>query len=452
MISGPSVDQLVVLLVVAAVLVITYVGMRRSSKLALAVWVAVICFVPVWLGVSFHAFFPAFTAISLLSAASMAPMLGRERWSVADALLGSVLVLVALEYALQMTTRSATFDLFSTWASAFLLGRLAALVVDPEWIYGLFGVAFTVVAVLAILEFVTGTNPFISYLPANNTLFGIWGGLQPRGSVVRAEGAFGHSIALSTSLGVAITLTLGSRFRTTFKTAMVLVMAVAAVLTFSRAGMAVTALGVVLTAVFVRHTLSRAYRFGLIALTLAGVALGYTLVAGVFAESTEAGASASYRADLLGLVSSMQPFGLSAEYAVSTTRSVSIGTFGSIDNAVLLFGLIYGWVPLVLVSVLLVAAVVVVVSGRATPATVAVAAQLPSLLSVAFITQYAGVAWFCFGLALSSQLLARRRRGSSTVPAPQPIDGSEPPPRAVPRRSNALPTRSLSASREVHSP
>ena len=72
---------------------------------------------------------------------------------------------------------------------------------------------FTIVAVLAILEFVTGTNLFITYLPNTTSLFDIWGTLQPRGGVIRAEGAFGHSIALGASLGIAVSLTLGSSFR-----------------------------------------------------------------------------------------------------------------------------------------------------------------------------------------------------------------------------------------------
>ena len=175
MISGLNADQLASLVLAAAVLVLAFFAIRRSAKLALVVWVLVVCFVPVWLGVSFHAFFPAFTAITLLSALSLAPTLAAVRWSVADALLGAVLLFVTFEYALQMTTRSATFDLFATWASAFLLGRLAALVIEPEWIYGLFGVVFTVVALLAIVEFLTGDNLFITFLPSGNNLFSIWG-------------------------------------------------------------------------------------------------------------------------------------------------------------------------------------------------------------------------------------------------------------------------------------
>ncbi len=450
MISGSHVDQAMLLLIGAALLVVVFLAMRHWAKVALLAWMLVVCFVPVWLGVTFHAYFPAFTAMTLLSAASLSPTLAHVRWSVADALLGAVLVVVAVEYALQMTTRSGTFDLFSTWASAFLLGRLAALVIDPKWIYGLFGVAFTAVGLLAIVEFMTRTNLFISYLPAANNLFSVWGTLQPRGDVIRAEGAFGHAIALGTSLGVAATLTLGSRFRAGIKTAMVGVMGLAAVLSFSRAAIIVTILGVLLTALCVRHTLSRGYRLVLVVFTLAAVAVGYRLVAGVFAVSTEASGSASYRADLLELVGFLRPFGLSANYAVSTTRSVSIGTFGSIDNAVLLFGLIYGWVPLLLALAVLLAAVVVVLSRRATPATAAVVALLPALVSVAFITQYAGVAWFCFGLAVSTQLAARR----DADPAPNP--GAQRTRPETRRRSNppspaARPAGSVSTVRKVHS-
>ena len=146
----------------------------------------------------------------------------------------------------------------------------------------------------------------------------------------------------------------------------------------------------------------------------------------------------------------LQPFGLSSNYAVTTTRSVSIGTFGSIDNAILLFGLIYGWIPMVIVVSVLLAAVVTVLTRRATPATAAVVAQLPALVSVAFITQYAAVAWFSFGLAVSAQLAARRRRHSPLSPFPG-TDHAEPSAHSVASSHAAPSADTASALREVHS-
>ena len=58
--------------------------------------------------------------------------------------------------------------------------------------------------------------------------------------------------------------------------------------------------------------------------------------------------------------------------------------------------------PLAVVLLLLAILVGSVVIGRATPASVALVAQIPAFATVALITQYAAFVWFAAGLAVSA--------------------------------------------------
>jgi hypothetical protein len=389
--------------------VAVFLALRRDAKFAFVVWLCVLAFVPVWIGVQATAFFPAFSLFSILVATSMLPL--RIRWSSLDSILLAVPVFVLVEGFLGLTTRSGAFDLLTAWTFSYLLGRVLVHAVQTRWIYGAIAVVFTLVALLAIVEFAFAINPWLEFTANGTSQFNIWGTQQPCGSILRAEGAFGHSIALGTSLGAAAALTLGSAFRPWLRTVMVACMCAAAVLTFSRTGMLAIAAAVLLTCLTQRETLSKNYRFALGLVTVVASGLAFTFVRDVFLDSgSEASGSAEYRSALLGLVPYLNPFGLTSAYEISSTREVSIGEFESIDNAFLLFGLIYGWVPLLLVSVCLVIAVGYVLARRATAATLAVVALIPALFTVAFITQYAGVFWFVAGLAVSTQLQANAAR------------------------------------------
>lgn len=408
--TGAEVDQLMRAASAFALFILAYLILRRYQKLALVAWLAVIAFVPVWVGVTARAYFPAATLVTLLVAISLLPTLRRVRWSVVDVIFVVIGITVVIELLVDRTTLSAAFDLITAWAAAYAVGRLIVMEVAVEWIYRAVAVTFTLVAALAVVEFLTGVNLFVTYLPNDTRLFDIWGPLQTRGEVVRVEGAFGHSIALGATLGFAASIALGAALRPLYKALMILIMGAGVVLTFSRTGMLTFALAILLACVFQREGLSRAFRITLLVVTSISGLLVFQLVRDVFLTSgNEAQNSALYRAELLELTTSMSPFGLSPAFQISASRQVSIGDFGSVDNALLLFGLIYGWVPLLLVLGCLGAAVGYTLRRRATPAVLAVVAQLPALVTVALITQYAHVLWFGVGLAVSAQLSGRHR-------------------------------------------
>jgi hypothetical protein len=338
---------------------------------------------------------------------------------------GLVVLLVVFALASLLTENPGialgfAFALFTYFVAGYLFGRVAALRVDPTWIYGAIAVAFSIVSVFVVIEFFTGWNPFVE-IKASNSLFVTWGSIQERGGVSRAEGAFGHSIALGSSLAIAIPLTLAARFPLLLRAVMVLLMLCATVFTFSRIGMIGAVLGLLLSILFMRDSISRRARIALTSAILIVSALVFPLVTTVFDDAgTEASGSADYRGDLLSLVGSMNPVGVADSARRDSTGQVYFGNFRSIDSQLILTGLSSGAIALILIVLALVAGIVLVVTRRATPATIAVVAQIPALATVALITQYSVFLWVAIGLAATTQhLRPSAAEGSLFVPQHQ---------------------------------
>lgn len=418
-IPGPVIDSALgaVLGIVAAAL--AFFLLRRSAKLAIGLWLAVVSLLPVWVGVSFgfggNFYLPFASIVAVIVILSLLPA-RLFAFHLVDGLVG---LLVVVGFAALLTGNagialSFLFTLAAYFSVGYVLGRSAPARLDLRWLYGAIGVTFTVVAILAIIEFATRWNIFVN-LPVNNSAYLTWGQLQERGGVLRAEGAFGHSIALGSSLAIAVPLTLASRFRFPIRGVMVLVMLLATVLTFSRIGMIGALLGLVLSVLFLREAFPERGRIALAtAVTVASLGL-FPIVATVFNDAgTEASGSAAYRGDLLSLLGDMNLIGLSDSARRTADGQVYFGNFRSIDSQLILTGLSSGTLVLAMVLIALAAAVVLVLRRRASAATIAVVAQIPSLATVALITQYAILVWFVIGLAVASQLTAG---GHASAPA-----------------------------------
>lgn len=406
--TGATVDSSLTVAVGVAAATLAFFIARVRVGAAVIAWLLVLAFVPIWIGagIGFNGsvFLPLVTAAAFIVAAALVPA-RTFRFGSVDALVVLLLVfalvsLLAGKSGVALTV-VVTFLIF--FASGYVLGRLSALRVDAQRIYGAIGVIFTVVAILAIIEFITGWNPFV-LISAHNSLYTTWSGLQPRGGIVRAEGAFGHSIALGSSLAIALPLTLGSRFRTSVRAGMALTMLVATVLTFSRIGIITALLGLILSVVFMRRVLSRRTLVLLIALIGIASAVLFPLVTTVFDDAgAEASGSAAYRGDLLSLVGSMNLIGVADSAQPAANGNLYFGEFHSIDSQLILTGLTNGLVALALVVVALAAGIVLVLTRRASPATIAVVAQIPAFATVALITQYSIFVWFAIGLAATTQ-------------------------------------------------
>ncbi|GAA2048131.1 hypothetical protein [Leifsonia soli] len=407
--SGALVDRLLLLAVALGVAVLGFLVLRRAPRLAVASWIVVLCFVPIWLGfgIGFNGnyYLPPATAAALLVVAALLPV-RRFRLSWMDALM-TLVVVAALTSILAGNAGialGAAIIVVTYFVAGYVVGRIAPLRVDPAWVHGAIAVCFTIVAVLAIVEGVTHWNPFV-LIKSGNSLYSIWGTIQERGGVPRAEGAFGHSIALGASLAMAVPITLAAPFRLWLRGLMVLTMLVATVFTFSRIGMICALLGVALSVLFMRDAISRRARIAITTAVVLASAVVFPLVSAVFDDAgSEASNSADYRGDLVSLFGTMNLVGVAGSAQKNSAGSLYFGNFRSIDSQLILTGLTNGIIVLIAIAVALAFGILLVLRGKASPATIALVAQIPAFATVALITQYSIFVWFVAGLAATTQL------------------------------------------------
>jgi len=408
--SGALVDRMLLLAVAVGVAALGFLVLRRSPKLAVATWIVVLCFAPIWagFGIGFNGnyYLPPASAAAFLVVAALLPI-RRFRLSWMDALMTLVVVaaLCSILVGNAGIALGAAIIVVTYFVAGYIVGRVAPLRVDPAWVHGAIAVTFTIVAVLAIIEGLTHWNPFV-LLKTGNSLYSIWGTIQERGGVPRAEGAFGHSIALGASLAMAVPLTLASPFRLWVRCLMVLTMVVATVYTFSRIGMISALLGVALSVLFMRDAISRRARIAITTAVVIVSAVLFPLVSAVFDDAgSEATESADYRGDLTSLFGTMNLVGVAQSAQKNSAGSLYFGNFRSIDSQLILTGLTNGLIVLIAVVVALAFGILLVIRGKASPATIALVAQIPAFATVALITQYSIFVWFVAGLAATTQLI-----------------------------------------------
>ena len=429
--SGTTVDHLPRYAAALVLLVLAVLVLRTRLRLAFAGWLVAVCFVPVWAGITLKVDLEPHVVASVGLVVCLLPVAARRRGTAARFTWGDALFLgfFATSLLAAFAGRLLFTDLFVLavqWGGAFLAGRLIGYRVPLPQVFGAVAVAFTVVAVLTLVEFATGFNPFV-LVPGSGSLHQIWSTIQVRGGQARAEGAFGSSIALGAGLALAVPLTLAAPFKPALRLAMVVLMLAASVVTFSRIGLVTAVIGLVVTVLLLRGALPLRLR-ATVSVGLAVVALASSsLLDRVFtAAGTEASDSASYRITLLELVPTMRPFGSATSMYRLPTGERFFGSFHSIDNALLLLGLTYGWVPLAFVVGLFLLGLGCLASGRVTAPTIAVLAQLPAFGTVALITQYSTLTWFVAGLAVFAQS-TRRRPAASGGAAPAAVEAPVPP-------------------------
>jgi hypothetical protein len=421
LLAGDGVERLLLAGVALLAGILLLLLLRRMPRLAVALWLASLCLAPIWAGVSLAGYYlPPATLMALVVIVAALPVTGfrvspLDLVVVLTAAAGVAGVLVGGGAGVAVPA----LVTFLTYAlGGYLLGRLVVHRVGTAHLHAAVAVAFTVVAALAIVEFVLTWNPFV-LIPGSGSLRETWATLQIRGGVVRAEGAFGHSIALGCSLAVAIPLTLAARFPLPVRLAMTTVLLLGTVVTFSRVGMLTALLGLVLSIVFLRDAIPLRVRVAVSVGVVAVVAAVAPFVQTVFEDAgTEATNSSDYRGDLYTLIPGMRIIGPAASAQRLTDGRVFYGDFRSIDSQLILTGLTSGLLVAGAALVALAVGVGLVLRGRATPATIALVAQIPALATVALITQYATLVWFLAGVAATSQIL---RREAAPASPPDPV-------------------------------
>lgn len=372
--------------------------LRALPRASFFAWTLVLFFVPVWVGANAGVFWSAITALTVLLLAAhwtRVPLHPADAWmAVFTALLIGLFLLRGVTYPSMLTA-------VLEWVIPYAWGRIACSRLSTMWITRAIALAATVAAGLALLEFATSFNPFV-LIPGPDPLYSAWDDLQPRGGFLRAEGAFGHSIALGAALAMSSAFVIAARWRLIPTIVSIAVIVSATVVTFSRAGL-ITLLITLVLSICLLPGVSARLRATVVAAGAVGAVLIFPLVDGVLgAAGEEAAGSAGYRTDLLVLIRQVRPFGSSGDWTSLVTGDYYLGHFArSIDNALMLMLLRYGTIPTLLLLATIVCVVLLVVRqvGR-NPAALAVVGQLPSLVVVALITQYGTFLWFCVGLAI----------------------------------------------------
>lgn len=390
---------------------------RKTPRASVIAFLLVIAFVPIWIELPLGFIRPTLASgVAGLIAIGLLARRPPLTWGLPDLLAVFLVVGATGPMVFGFLSVNTFLGVFVIWCTAFLAGRVALLVVDPGWLYAVIAVIFATVALLALIEFQTGWHALSSWGPHNGA-WATWAPIQDRSGLSRAEGAFGHSIALGNSLAMAAVLTLDADLPKRLRLAFIALMVVGIGVTLSRGALVSLFVGLVLAVVCLRRSRVQQMRGGLAVGLVVAMVVGAPLVLGVFSGAgDEAATSAEYRGDLVSLVGSIELVGRSSAIQVSPTGTVSIGGFQSIDNQFLVFGLSYGWLTVGLVACLFVLGTLALLSGRGSAPTAALVAQVPALVTVALITQYAVFVWFVLGLACAADQL--RRSAPAEEPAP----------------------------------
>lgn len=382
-----------------AAVVVAVFFLRALPRSSFVVWTLVLFFVPVWVGVSAGVFWSAITALTILL---LIAHWTRIPLHPADGCMAVFVVLLISFLVLRDVTYPSALTAVLEWVIPYLWGRVACTRVGTGWITHTIALAATVAAALALLEFATSVNVFV-LIPGPDPLYSAWNGLQPRGGLLRAEGAFGHSIALGAALAMSSAFVIAARWRMIPTLLAIGVIVMATVVTFSRAGLITLVITLVLSICLLPGVTHRV-RAVIVATGVVGIAVILPVLDTVLgAAGEEAAGSAGYRTDLLVLLQQVKLLGSSGDWESLVTGDFYLGYFArSIDNALMLMLLRYGAVPTFLLLAAIACAVVLVFRRfQRNPAALAVAGQLPSLVVVALITQYGTFLWFCVGLAVA---------------------------------------------------
>lgn len=414
--GGDPLRTLTLLLVAANVGLALWLLFRRDARWAMLAWAIALFFTPVYLTFSVQGI--ALTVLDVVTILALAASLPAERlrWSVVDTVVVAAFACLFAGLAFGAVPGHVQYSVMS-WLLPYAWGRVVVAAVGMDWVATCIGGAAVLAAALAIIEFITGVNLFVLIPGVQGAM---WTGLQLRGGLLRAEGAFGHSISLGSSLAISTAFLLAAPWRLRWKVTAFTIVLIGTIMTFSRIGLIGVVIVVMLSTLLLGKYIRRSQRLVVGLITLVGAIIALPIITQVFDDAgDEAAGSAEYRADLVPLIREMNWLGISPARELAPTGIDYYAGYRSIDSALILTGLRHGMVPLLILLGALAICAWVVFTGRGSPAAVAVLSQVPAIATVALITQYAQFLWFAAGVAVASYTLDVSRNKA----APQPATG-----------------------------
>ncbi|GAB3603833.1 hypothetical protein [Microbacterium aureliae] len=417
---GPPMMILGIIAVCGGLLILVF---RASPSLAATVWLLTLVLLPPWIYLQVLGY--RVVPLAVISVAIILAWSGKSmaRFTSVDLAVILLLAAVAAGVAWGGTPGYLASQAVLEWGAAYWAGR--HLMTMPSFSRNLIRVA-ALLGGLAMLQLLLSFNiaemwPYTYAVGAEN-----WMGLQVRGGLTRAEVTLGHSIALGGVLCLALPFALmGMRGHQRLAVSGLIIGG--AIATLSRASWLSVAVALVLV-VTLNPRLRPAQRVVTAGVSLIGLVIAAGPLGDLLSEGgAEVANSAAYRGNLLELLPDLNVVGLaSGAVAVDGGPTYAWRNFYSIDNGLLFVGLYCGALAaiLYLLVYLLIGRGVLVAS--ATPASLAIVAHIPFLLTVAPITQYQSVYWAVVGAAVTS--LWPRASQQLTTPATERARTSEPAP------------------------
>lgn len=401
--------------------VLCLVALRERPQHILAAWAVVAFTLPYWVGLEFGgSFMPVSVAWGALCA--FAALLSGVKLQV-HAIDLMVMALCGLCLVAVLTLGSDAGDFFAIagrWVLFYFLGKLIYQTTNPERITGVLAAAGALLGGIAVMEFALDWHPFAS-LELQSTASSIWSPIQLRGGMPRSEFSFGHSIALGSVIAALVPYVVWAKWKR-WATGLTLAVMLAGILvTFSRSAILVFVLGIVLAILLSARKHASGRRVGaIVALTVAGVLLVPAALRVYGRAGAEVTASAAQRIRMLELVPYVQPIGPAGNAVAAPDGRVGYagarGIYWTVDNAMLVTALQFGLIIAVALALLLVGIAACALRAMRSPVAVSFLAQLPVVLMVDFITQYAAVFWLSAGMAVAVGM-ARRSRSGEVQPA-----------------------------------
>lgn len=393
--------------------------LRSRSRSALVMWLVSAGAVPYWFGLNAVVFIPWLSIASLvLLLALWRPR--RDGASAPDRLVLALAGAVCLGIPLAGVAPGDALVILGSWIVPYFAGRLAARRLAAEDVVMALAWFGILVGAISIVEYAADFHPFVG-LGLGNQAASTWHWIQYRGGVPRSEWVFGHSIALGNVIAICIPFIYSApRMRASIRVFGILLAIGGVALTFSRSAIVAAVVGLVI-AIVVPQARVVGPRLALALLVPIGaVVLGPMVVTPLLSAAGELAESTAIRLQMLSLLPTIKVFGASGTYvqlADGQTGHLGAGYEGgaarTVDNSAVLLGLNAGWIPVVLFCIIVAWAALKAFGEDRSPAAVAVASQVGTIMTVAMITQYGSLFWFTVGLAFGASEAARTARSAS---------------------------------------
>ncbi|MGW9346011.1 hypothetical protein ACWGR3_31205, partial [Streptomyces albidoflavus] len=259
--------------------------------------------------------------------------------------------------------------------------------------------AMLILAVWGILEFATGLHVWENWMPSSSHTFNA---LQERAGIIRSEASFGHAIAYGAAIAMALPLAKDLQKHPLLAQA---VLIAGVVVSFSRGPILAMALTVGLSVFIGARGRNRVVGLFVTAVAMVAVALAFQFLYGEDDSATTALSGEQRWIQLFATLPHVQWFG-SESISVEDGRIQTMGA-DLIDSTFLRLGVNFGWIVAALVLSPLIYAVARMLTGRSSPASIALIGQIPVLAVTTLITQWQATVFFVAGLAVAD-LVARR--------------------------------------------